>query len=318
MSKLRQKKLPTTFNGEDATLTILADFTECRFSGDRYTLIVTIDGYALAFADKKYALKQGDVLIIKNGFPFTLKKISDTQNGTFAITIATNRAENYIAHSTTLENFLGQKTAVLSTLSPATKDYLTYLLTTKTHFLTNVTNLLFTAISSVFFDLSKGFSIFDFDKKIEDFAKHLQQTADLNHHVNARIYDIYKDYPCSHTALINAFSALTGNTPIDYIANKRIDFAKELLLNTNLSVKELSEVLAYKSASHFIKVFKQATGTTPLNYKCFFLFCNFKHTIYKLFYILISKFTFFSVGNFTYNRLSYKKPLKLFIQFFKW
>lgn len=267
MSNLQKRPLATTFDGQDATLTSLTDTTECRISGNRYTLILTTNGYSLAFVDKKYALKKGDILIVKAGFPFTLKKASDGNNGTFAITIESDRVINYLSHSAPLKNFLEQKNAILSSLSSATTEYLTHLLSDKNNFSSDNTDLLFTVIGSIFFDLSREFAVFEFGKKIEDFALHMQKLADKNHYANARIYDIYKDYPCSHTALINAFSNATGNTPIDYIAKKRIDFAKELLENTNLSIKEVSEVLAYKSASHFIKKFKNETGSTPLAYK---------------------------------------------------
>ena len=82
-----------------------------------------------------------------------------------------------------------------------------------------------------------------------------------------KIYDEYKKYPLSHTALIAEFKTLAGATPNDYYVNKTVELSKILLSETTLLVNEISEVTGYKSISHFIKQFKERSGITPLAYK---------------------------------------------------
>jgi YesN/AraC family two-component response regulator len=53
----------------------------------------------------------------------------------------------------------------------------------------------------------------------------------------------------------------------DYITKLRIARAKELLLTTSLSVKEISEQVGYHSQSHFTKIFMESVSYTPVEFK---------------------------------------------------
>ena len=50
---------------------------------------------------------------------------------------------------------------------------------------------------------------------------------------------------------------------VDYITDKRIAFSKELLLETDLSVKNISAKIGYSDPNYFSKVFKKAVGISP-------------------------------------------------------
>lgn len=53
-----------------------------------------------------------------------------------------------------------------------------------------------------------------------------------------------------------------------YINNKRIEYAKDLLLATNQSISEIAERVGFSSASYFIRVFKQnVNNTTPYSFR---------------------------------------------------
>ncbi|HHW32148.1 MAG TPA: AraC family transcriptional regulator [Clostridiaceae bacterium] len=47
----------------------------------------------------------------------------------------------------------------------------------------------------------------------------------------------------------------------------RIEVAKDMLLNTDLSIEQISEKSGYSSPTYFHKVFKEVTGMTPQNYR---------------------------------------------------
>lgn len=52
--------------------------------------------------------------------------------------------------------------------------------------------------------------------------------------------------------------------PFSHIYNKlKIYWAKDLLLNSQLSITEISDALGFIEASYFIRLFKKITGTTP-------------------------------------------------------
>ena len=53
----------------------------------------------------------------------------------------------------------------------------------------------------------------------------------------------------------------------EYIKNRKIDAAKDMLLLTKLSIMEISCHLSFSSQSHFIQVFREETGMTPGKYR---------------------------------------------------
>lgn len=61
----------------------------------------------------------------------------------------------------------------------------------------------------------------------------------------------------------NIFIAVFNTPPTKYIQQYRVDKAKELLVNTELSVEEVSLKVGFANSSYFCKVFKSLTGLTP-------------------------------------------------------
>lgn len=63
------------------------------------------------------------------------------------------------------------------------------------------------------------------------------------------------------------FSKKMGLTFRDYLRTLRINHAKKLIQETNLSVNEIAEQSGFKDSTHFFRVFKSVTGVTPRKYK---------------------------------------------------
>jgi AraC-like DNA-binding protein len=59
------------------------------------------------------------------------------------------------------------------------------------------------------------------------------------------------------------FKKITGATPHSYLASLRIERARRLLAETDLTLAEVGARVGYESQSHFTKVFREATGLTP-------------------------------------------------------
>ena len=72
-------------------------------------------------------------------------------------------------------------------------------------------------------------------------------------------------YSTSH--LIRLFLKDYGISPKQYITVLRITDAKDLLINTSLSVNEISEREGFGTSSQFIFQFRKITGETPLQYR---------------------------------------------------
>lgn len=67
--------------------------------------------------------------------------------------------------------------------------------------------------------------------------------------------------------LSRSFKKITGSSFTDYVNNVRVLEAKKLLKTTNLSVTSIALSVGFKNATHFGRIFKKATGYTPLQYK---------------------------------------------------
>ena len=81
------------------------------------------------------------------------------------------------------------------------------------------------------------------------------------------IDDICKETAYSKAYLFRIFKAKTGKTIMYYYIELKINEAKKLLRENELSVREISEKLAFSTPDYFIKTFKRFTGLTPLTYK---------------------------------------------------
>ena len=63
------------------------------------------------------------------------------------------------------------------------------------------------------------------------------------------------------------FRRTMGMTVMDYILKTRIILAKNMLEKENSSITEVSEHCGFSSLSYFCRVFKESTGSTPLQYR---------------------------------------------------
>lgn len=67
--------------------------------------------------------------------------------------------------------------------------------------------------------------------------------------------------------LSRLFKTETGMAFSEYVNKLKIEEASSLLLFTEYTDLEISNLLCFSSQSHFIKVFRKFTGTTPKEYK---------------------------------------------------
>lgn len=86
-------------------------------------------------------------------------------------------------------------------------------------------------------------------------------------YVNLSIDEICTKTAYGRAYLQRVFKAKTKKTIMEYYVNLKIERAKQLLRETSLSVKEISEKLAFSEPNYFTKTFKRVSGMTPTAYK---------------------------------------------------
>lgn len=100
-------------------------------------------------------------------------------------------------------------------------------------------------------------------KPIDDVTNVLKE----NLYTSLTIDDICEKTAYSKAYLFRIFKAKTGKTIMNYYTELKVKQAKQLLRENELSVREISERLAFSTPDYFTKTFKRITGLTPLAYK---------------------------------------------------
>ena len=67
--------------------------------------------------------------------------------------------------------------------------------------------------------------------------------------------------------LSHIFKECTGDNFVEYLSRIRIEEAKKLALNKNLTVSDISSQCGYLNITYFCKVFKRITGMTIGEYR---------------------------------------------------
>lgn len=117
-------------------------------------------------------------------------------------------------------------------------------------------------------------------QKICDFVKNNTLSADdkfkirvinyiadncLNYDIS--LSEVAEELDVSIYYLSRFFKKHMGVTFTNYLVNLRIEKSKEILLDTNFTVKQVANQIGYINVSYFIKCFKQAEGLTPSMYR---------------------------------------------------
>ena len=90
---------------------------------------------------------------------------------------------------------------------------------------------------------------------------------------NLNLDDLSVQFNLEKGYIIHRFTSKYGISPYKYINQKRIEAAKNMLSERNMTISEISSALGYNGTQHFSSSFKKATGHTPSEYA----------TLYKLY-----------------------------------
>ncbi len=90
---------------------------------------------------------------------------------------------------------------------------------------------------------------------------------ELNIQNPVTVYELTRFLGISQPYLFKIFKKRYAISPKQYILNQKIERAKILLTETNLSVKNIANSIGFEDALSFSKAFKQKTGLSPQNHR---------------------------------------------------
>lgn len=85
--------------------------------------------------------------------------------------------------------------------------------------------------------------------------------------IDKTVNDMYALCPYSSPVIVKAFKDHLNTTPIKYLTNLKMTYAKNLLMATDYNTLDICTRIGYASLSHFNHVFKEFYGITPSQYR---------------------------------------------------
>ncbi len=91
----------------------------------------------------------------------------------------------------------------------------------------------------------------------------------IDRHVDGRIdvNELSDRTPWSNQHFIRVFTKYVGDTPYQYVLKKKMEKARVLITDTELSMKDIAFDLGFLSYGNFCKLFKREMGMNPETYR---------------------------------------------------
>ncbi|HEY4554383.1 MAG TPA: helix-turn-helix domain-containing protein [Bacillaceae bacterium] len=100
---------------------------------------------------------------------------------------------------------------------------------------------------------------------------------DQHYHQPITLEEISNYVSLSANYFSNMFKKTTGYSFIEYVAKLRIEKAKAMLMDLDNTVYQIAGAVGYSDPRYFSRVFKQAVGKTPSQYRNSMLVTKFTH-----------------------------------------
>lgn len=95
----------------------------------------------------------------------------------------------------------------------------------------------------------------------------MEKYIEQNYRKKISLDEMSEALHANRSYLSRLYKSKTGINLFDAIAYRKIDAAKEYLLNSDRKTYEISEALGFEDAGYFSRVFKKQTGVSPKEYR---------------------------------------------------
>lgn len=104
-------------------------------------------------------------------------------------------------------------------------------------------------------------------EKNDELIRVISEYLDEHYEEPMSLSEIGERFGISQYYLAHLFKSETGVSPMKYVMHRKIGEVQNLLMNTDLSVKEIGERLGFSSSCHLSTVFKKYFGISPKVYR---------------------------------------------------
>ena len=107
----------------------------------------------------------------------------------------------------------------------------------------------------------------DWAMHIEAIIEQASDILDEHAHTSIDMEELARNLHVGYSWFRRMFKERTGTSPNRYHLNRRMEEAQRLLLDTDLTVKQIAARLGYESQNYFSEIFKKRTGISPNHFK---------------------------------------------------
>lgn len=238
-----------------------------RKNYDSFQAIITVSGKGyLKYEDKEYILEKGQCALI------------NCKNHHYYCPLGEEPWEFMWAHyngANSLEYyniFINNNESPV--ISPA--NFNEYIDIIKMLIKTNISIDIFTELNNSrhlvgliteFIYSSKNKNFFDALSLAPLYIQKLINYLDMHFNENISLDYLAKEFGVSKFHLCREFKRYTSSTIKEHLIQIRISRAKELLKSTNESIGEIGSMVGIENTTHFITLFKEKEGYTPLTFR---------------------------------------------------
>jgi len=101
----------------------------------------------------------------------------------------------------------------------------------------------------------------------EQFLNQIIQYIDRHYNEKITLDQLSQRIHISKSYLTRRFRQYTGETVVNYINKLRVQYAREMLINTDRNMAEIAWEVGFESPKYFHRVFKRETGESPAGYR---------------------------------------------------
>ncbi len=107
----------------------------------------------------------------------------------------------------------------------------------------------------------------DMKSLVPDYLMLIKNDFDLHYHNKYTLDFLEQRHHVSKYRICREFSRYFDSSPILYLNRRRITAAKKALIQTDKRINEIGQTVGFDNTNHFIRLFKQHTGVTPLEFR---------------------------------------------------
>jgi len=128
-------------------------------------------------------------------------------------------------------------------------------------------NLLEVLILNLNRNLDNNISLKEEITKVSKDSAYIKKYIDIHYANDLNLDQLAAETYMNKYYLVHNFKKNFGQSPINYLIEKRISVAKRLLETTRHSIGDISQIVGFNSQSYFSQIFKKKSSLTPSQYR---------------------------------------------------